>query len=103
MIDGLSHEVSRNSASISLPIGEVCGSPSRSMRATACVKFANSSTEMPFMNFCHSVVYSVLYICTSAFWICSGLPSSVRSSLAEVLSTQSSLCSSLNAAVLIAS
>ena len=39
----------------------------------------------------------------SALRICSGLPSSVRSSLAAILSTQSAVCSSLVAAYLKAS
>ncbi len=50
------------------------------------------------MKRCHSFAYSFLYIDTSVFWICSGLPSSVRSSRAATFSTQSLLCSSLLAA-----
>ncbi len=100
--DGLSHEVWSYAVSSTLRIGESCGSPSLFIASTACVKLPKPCTAMPCMNFCQCCAYSVLYIATSVFWICSGLPSSVRSSADAVFSTQSFACSSFVAASRIA-
>lgn len=87
---------------MSLAMGEVCGSPRRFIAPTDCSKLVKGLMVTPRRNFCHSWAYSVLYIVARLFWICSGLPSSVRSSRAFTPSTQSLVCTSFLAASLMA-
>ncbi len=101
--EGLSHEVWSYTVSKTLRIGEFCGSPSWFIATTACSKLPMSFTAMPCRKRCHSLAYSSLYMVASVLRICSGLPSSVRSSLPATLSTQSLLDVSLFAASRIAS